>query len=359
VHFEDGRFFLATTSDRFDLITGEPPPPRTPGAVNIYTREYFQLIYDRLAEGGLTTYWLPVGRPNPGTDVNTIVRAFCDVFEDCSLWNATPFDLILLGSRLAQEAADEARFVGAWNTPRLASKLREIGFEQPEQVGATFLGDVTFLRELTPDTPPLTDDYPQRLRPQWRRPSLSDPRYPNDPAVTQLYQRVLDPDRARRAFATSPVIRRLFPGPLIGKTLPFFDQQRVINRVFWEGGQPLRLIEDLDSALTKTSLRTLPLWILGSDGVKQRIASASSDETGVVDYVAALQSLAQRQYDEAAARLAQAERRGFRGFTVAPLLAYTQFRAGHIDVAEHLARQAAPASDDEVHFWRWLRDRVR
>jgi hypothetical protein len=45
---------------RFDLITGEPPPPpRTPGAVNIYTREYFQLIYDRLADGGITTYWLP------------------------------------------------------------------------------------------------------------------------------------------------------------------------------------------------------------------------------------------------------------------------------------------------------------
>jgi predicted membrane-bound spermidine synthase len=52
LHIEDGRFFLQTTAARFDLITGEPPPPRTPGTVNIYTREYFQLVRDRLNEGG-------------------------------------------------------------------------------------------------------------------------------------------------------------------------------------------------------------------------------------------------------------------------------------------------------------------
>jgi spermidine synthase len=355
VHIEDGRFFLATTDERFDLITGEPPPPRTPGAVNIYTTEYFTLIYDRLAEGGMTTYWLPVGRPNPGTDVNTIVRAFCDVFEDCSLWNATPFDLILLGSRHAQGAANEAGFTTAWNAPRLRSRLREIGFDQPEQIGATFLGDSSFLHDLTADTRSLTDDFPQRLRPQWGRPSLSDPRYSADPAVMQLYQRVIDPGRARQAFATSPLIRRLFPAPLTGKTLSFFDQQQAINRVLWEGGQPLRLIDDLDAVLTKTSLRTLPLWILGSDDVKQRIATASSDQTGVVEYVAALQSLVERHYDESASRIRQAERRGFRGVTVRPLLAYALYRGGHADAAHQLAREAQPNSEDEIHFWRWLR----
>ena len=130
-------FAGVTRVPEYDLITGEPPPPRTPGAVNIYTREYFQLIHDHLAEGGMTTYWLPVGRPNPGTDVDTIVRAFCDVFEDCSLWNATPFDLMLVGSRHAT----------AWQTPALQARLREVGFEQPEQIGATFVGDAAFARQ--------------------------------------------------------------------------------------------------------------------------------------------------------------------------------------------------------------------
>src|SRR6185436_444107 len=115
LHIEDGRFFLQSTAARFDLITGEPPPPRTPGAVNIYTEEYFRLIHDRLADGGIATYWLPVARPDPGTDVTSIIRAFCDVFSDCSLWNATPFDLMLAGSRNPPaRAVTQDEFTAPW-----------------------------------------------------------------------------------------------------------------------------------------------------------------------------------------------------------------------------------------------------
>src|SRR5205807_9945602 len=126
LHIDDGRHFLRTTTGRFDLITGEPPPPRTPGAVNIYTREYFELIRDRLADGGMTTYWLPVARPNPGADVNTIIRAFCEVFDDCSLWNATPADFMLAGTRDASRQT-AAGLAAPWSDARLASRLRDAG----------------------------------------------------------------------------------------------------------------------------------------------------------------------------------------------------------------------------------------
>ncbi len=85
--------------------------------------------------------------------------------SDCSLWNATPFDLMLVGTRGATGPVPMSQFARAWQTPRLAARLREVGFEQPEQIGATFVGDADYLRQLTADTPPLTDDYPQRLRP--------------------------------------------------------------------------------------------------------------------------------------------------------------------------------------------------
>jgi spermidine synthase len=354
LHVEDGRYYLGTTNDRFDLITGEPPPPRTPGAVNIYTRDYFRLIHDHLAEGGMTTYWLPVARPDPGTDVDTIVRAFCDVFDDCSLWNATPFDLMLVGTRHAGGPVTEAEFQRAWKTPALEARLREVGFEQPQQIGATFIGDSAFLRELTANTPALTDEYPQRLRPIRERLSLSDPRYGVEPAATEYYQRVLDPDRARRRFAASAFVRRVFPPALIAETLPFFDQQRIINRVLWEGGKPLRLIEDLDAVLTETSLRTLPLWILGSDDVKQGIGMTSDDGMGTVDYVRGVQALAVREYGAAASAFAEAERGGFRGVTVRPLLVYALCRGGRVEEARRLARGITPGSADETHFWNWL-----
>jgi hypothetical protein len=355
LHIEDGRYFLQTSRERFDLITGEPPPPRTPGAVNIYTREYFGLIRDRLAEGGMTTYWLPVARPDPGTDVNTIVRAFCDVFDDCSLWNATPFDLMLVGTRHATGPVAASSFAAAWHAPALAARLREVGFEQPPQIGATFIGDAAYLRQLTDLTPALTDDFPQRLRPVSTRPSLSDPRYGFDPAVRDLYQRVLDPARARQAFAASDFIRRLWPRTLIDETLPWFDVQRILNRALWEGGRPLEQIEDLHAVLTTTTLRTLPLWLLGSDDVKERIAETSAERSGATEYARGVKALAARDYLRAAAHFGESERRGLQGATVRPLLVFALCLAGDLDAARQLARDVSAREPGQQHFWTWLR----
>ena len=271
---EDGRFFLETSRRQYDLITGEPPPPRTPGAVNIYTREFFSLVRDHLADGGITTYWIPVARPDPGTDIDTAMRAFCDVFDDCTVWNATPFDLILVGSRHATGASDERLFLAPWQVVQLAERLREVGFERPEQIGATFLGDADYLRSLVANTPPLTDDFPQRLRPAPTRASLSDPRYAVDPSVARRYLNVVDPARALSAFNSSAFIRRRWPPGLASRTLPYFEIERIINSVLWDGGHALLQIEDLHRLLISTTLQTLPLWIVGSDDVKQRIATA-------------------------------------------------------------------------------------
>ena len=355
LHIEDGRYFLQTSRERFDLITGEPPPPRTPGAVNIYTREYFGLIRDRLAEGGMTTYWVPVARPDPGTDVNTIIRAFCDVFDDCSLWNATPFDLMLVGTRHATGPVSASSFAAAWKTPTLAARLREVGFEQPQQIGATFIGDSAYLRQLTDRTPALTDDFPQRLRPVSTRPSLSDPRYGVDPAVRDLYQRVLDPARARQAFAASDFIRRLWPRTLIDETLPWFEDQRIVNRALWEGGRPLEQIEDLHAVLTTTTLRTLPLWLLGSDDVKERIAEASEERSGATEYARGVKPWPRATICGPPHISENRSAEGLQGATVRPLLVYALCLSGDLDTARQLARDVSTREPDQQHFWNWMR----
>jgi spermidine synthase len=358
LHVEDGRNFLQASKDeRYDLITGEPPPPRTPGSVNIYTREYFRLLYDHLADDGVATYWLPVARPEPGTDIDTVARAFCDVFTDCTLWNATPFDLMLVGSRGAPKAIAEDTFRAPWVTPGIEARLREIGFEQPEQIGAAFLGDATYVGEITKNTPPLVDDFPQRLVPS-ARPSLSDPRYAADSAVAAYFQQVIDPARAKARFAASPWAQQVWPPGLRDKTAAAFDVQRIINRVIWDGGKPLRQIDDLHFVLTHTTLRALPLWILGSDEVKQRIAESSADRSGAVEYARALRAFTGHAYAAAASYLSEAQRRGFGGEQVVALRAYALGMAGQIDQARTLADAPHPNDPDEQYFWQWIKTRI-
>ena len=89
------------------------------------------------------------------------------------------------------------------------------------------------------------------------RPSLSAPRYPLDPAAVEMYRRVIDPGRARQAFATSDFIRRLWPQALLADSLPYFDEQRMMNRVLWEGGKPL---PQIDTAVFSLEKESIPYW---------------------------------------------------------------------------------------------------
>jgi predicted membrane-bound spermidine synthase len=351
LHIEDGRQFLQATGERFDLITGEPPPPLTPGTVNLYTREYFQLIRDRLADGGIATYWLPVARRGE-YEILPIVRAFCDVFDDCSLWNGTTYDWMLVGTRNLPGPVPEAQFSRAWSHPTLGSRLREIGFEVPEQIGATFLGDAGYLKSLATAVPALTDDFPQRLLPARNARADSSDHFDR---TLRVFRNVLDTDRARRAFATSPLIRRLWPEALASGTLPFFDQQRIIDRLIAERANPLRYIEELHALLTETALHRLPLWELGSNDVVQRIANGRNDGTGSAEYMLGVGALAARNYRDAAAYFAEAERRGLRVATTSSLRAYALSLDGNLAAARELTPDTASLNGDERHFWSWMK----
>jgi predicted membrane-bound spermidine synthase len=356
LHIEDARQFLQLTAKRYDLITGEPPPPLAPGAVNLYTRDYFSLVHDRLAEGGIATYWLPIAGDG-AYEVAPIIRAFCDVFDDCSLWNGTLFDWMLVGTRHASGPVPEGSFAAKWRDPVLAARLREVGFEMPAQIGAAFLGDARYLHQLTADTPPLSDGHPQRLLPPMARRLLLDAPHGPDPQFMRVFREVIDPGRARAAFKASDFIRRLWAPALAEQTLPFFDAQRIINRVMWEGANPLRYIEELDGMLTNGPLERLPLWSMGSNDALQRAADAgdaSLDVSGMIEYQHGLHALAARQYSTASANLAAADGRGLGAPTLRPLLAYALCRAGELDAAKRLARSASIRNADERHFWSWL-----
>ncbi len=190
VHVEDGRFYLQTTRRGYDLITGEPPPPKMARIANLYTREYFGLIRERLNPGGLVSYWLPTHNLHSG-DTLAIIQAFCAVFEDCSLWNGSALDFILLGSRDGIQPLNTLQRDRAWQS--IGDLLQRIGLEQPEQFGSLFLASGETLRDLAADHPPLTDNYPKRISPD----------YSDIFAFNPLYEALLEPVRRRQELLST------------------------------------------------------------------------------------------------------------------------------------------------------------
>jgi spermidine synthase len=62
VVIDDGRRFLERTTQQYDVITIDPPPPvEAAGSSLLYTREFYETARKRLRPGGILQQWLPTG----------------------------------------------------------------------------------------------------------------------------------------------------------------------------------------------------------------------------------------------------------------------------------------------------------
>jgi len=294
VHVEDGRFFLQTTDERFDLITAEPPPLRGAGITSLYSREYFQLVRDRLREGGVATYWLPVNQLWL-SETKAIMRGFCDAFPDCSLWNGAGLQWMLAGTRGAHGPLPEEQFTAQWRDPVVAPELASLGFEGPESLGTTFLADAETLGEWTRGAPPLDDDHPGRIL----------VRYPPEENGDPIYRSWMEPRLVRQRFESSTFIRDLWPAALRLRTAEAFAPQAILDDAcVWGRLSP---IEALHGVLTLSSLRTLPLILMGTEPAVQRIAVPMYDASARdpdLEFEVAAWAMSERDYQSAAEHLA-------------------------------------------------------
>jgi hypothetical protein len=206
------------------------------------------------------TYWLHtplMSEPN----ARSILRAFCDAFEDCSLWHGSGGDFMMVGTNGAAGPVDEEVFARQWRDPKAAQELRALGFDEPEQLGALFVGDARYLEELTRDALPVVDDQPARLR-------LSAA----DPPADALVEAWRDEDAASRRFQESPLVARLWPTELRKRTLSYFHWQRLENDLLFDRPGPgfSKDLGTVASVLGGTDLRLPVLLLLGSDPDLQR-----------------------------------------------------------------------------------------
>ncbi len=352
-HVEDGRFFLLTARERYDLITAEPPPPKNAGIVNLYTREYFQLVHDRLAEGGIATYWLPVYQMYP-REARAITAAFCQAFADCSLWTGTGLDWMLAGTRGLEGPPDASAFARQWSHPVLGRALRDIGVEVPEQLGALFIADAETLAEWTRGAAPLDDDHPLRLSARV-------------PALGELeYVRMMDVDETRARFAKSPFVRQVWPEALRLRTLDYFAPQRIVNAILlpsYVPGLPAPGLTELEQLITSTALRAPVLWMMGGTLDDQRVADealAAGVHEPRIDEMLGVRAMTARDYRRAEELLARAQPYANHADQILRWRILALTLAGDREHAVELLRaRARPAKDDrDEQEWKWLESRV-
>jgi spermidine synthase len=161
VHVNDARLHLRMQGgERYDLITGEPPPITHAGVVSLYSREFFELARSALRSGGFLTYWLPIYQVGEGA-ARSVVRAFLDVFPDAVLLSGHSSELLLVGRKDGELVLDPRAVQQRIEAdPALRRELRWISLDRASDWVAALAGSPATLRAATRDAMAVTDDRP-------------------------------------------------------------------------------------------------------------------------------------------------------------------------------------------------------
>jgi len=160
----DGRNFLLLTHKKYDVITVDPPPPiDAAGVTHLYSREFLELMRDRLNPGGIAAHWIPAVHPSNGVrDIETfrmLVATFLDVFPYAKLLRgAGGVGVHLLGSSEPIEIG-LANVPGALENPAVRRDVFEYPWERVDT--ASLLAELPLSREHYSTAPLLTDDRPR------------------------------------------------------------------------------------------------------------------------------------------------------------------------------------------------------
>jgi spermidine synthase len=100
VVYDDGRHFLRTTKEKFDIITSDPIDPWVKGCAALNTVEYYQICREHLNPGGAVSLWVPLYENNPDS-AKSLIATFFQVFPHGSLWSneydGKGYDAVLFG----------------------------------------------------------------------------------------------------------------------------------------------------------------------------------------------------------------------------------------------------------------------
>ena len=192
VRLNDARSALLLTRRRFDAIVSQPSHPWTAGASHLFTREFFELVRDRLSDDGVFVAWMGqqfVDEPL----LRSLLATLRSVFPHVEVYDPRPGGSLLCvaATRPLRTAEASARAIAAAPEAWAAQ-----GVLEPEDVLAARIQDDEGVARVAEGAPISTD-----------RHNLLQTRSP------RILDKALGPAGTERVFAPYDPLRREAAGP--------------------------------------------------------------------------------------------------------------------------------------------------
>ena len=154
---DDGRNFLLSSRDTYQVITGDATHPTSADSWVLYTKEFYELCRAHLSTDGIMAQWLPF-HGLPPDDYKTIVRTFQRVFPHATLWRSNNYS-IMVGT-MQPLAIDWAVLQEKMAPPRVQRSLANIDLGNGFALLNSLVMDESALRHYVGEGPLNTDDHP-------------------------------------------------------------------------------------------------------------------------------------------------------------------------------------------------------
>jgi spermidine synthase len=176
VAYDDGRHYLRTTKEKFDIITSDPIDPWVKGCAALNTVEYYRMCRDHLNPGGIVSLWIPFYESNLET-TKSVIATFFKVFPQGIVWSnereGEGHDAILFGQvePTVIDVDELQRRLDRTDHEYVKQSLREVGFGEAKtsrsgellvldegiDLLATYAGQAPLLKEWLRDAEINTD----------------------------------------------------------------------------------------------------------------------------------------------------------------------------------------------------------
>jgi len=143
--YDDGRHFMATTEEKFDIITTDPIHPWMNGSAVLFSIEYYELAKQRLNEGGFISQWAPIYDTDEAT-AKSMVGTFLQVFPEGTVWSTHipeyegGLDMIMIGQVLPLRVDADDLTSRIEENPALKTSLAEVKIEGILRLLAAYVG---------------------------------------------------------------------------------------------------------------------------------------------------------------------------------------------------------------------------
>ncbi len=158
----DGRVYLRTTDQRFNVIISDLFVPWHAGTGSLYTLEHFRAGRERLNRGGLFVQWLPLYQMSE-RELGSIAATFAAVFPHVSIWRgdfSTTAPIIGLAGSIDPLTLDEGALAARLATLAEQVKPQDTILRTVSDFTLLYAGDLSSVRAWLEPFPLNTDDSP-------------------------------------------------------------------------------------------------------------------------------------------------------------------------------------------------------